>query len=360
MTNAINKGHGNPKLDANQPCLISIIVPAFNTGAHIRRCVNSILGQIHKEIELIVVNDCSSDDTANILDEMAATDSRIKAIHLTENVGVHAARSRGVSVASGQYIGFVDADDWIAPEMFASLIKEATTGEGADIVICGAVLATAVGKTGRHKVRFRRRKKLENHLLERFCRLEFGSGVLWNKLYRTDLIRPYALLGLERKVDAAEDYIVNIGCFANAGRVVVLPETHYFYFVHPGSASRSTSNAKSFSRTLRAYVVCLEAYAGVLRAEFIHISNLYRLQLKLSCYQVQSFSDLTSYCEEIRESLVRLARVYPEGVYALIHTFNAVFDENSIHWRTALKQLLAAARNVGRAVMNQLNAVKYN
>lgn len=342
------------------PCLVSIIVPAFNSSAYLRRCVESILGQSHREFELIVVNDCSSDDTAGILNGMSAKDSRLKVVHLTENVGVHGARSRGVAVARGEFIGFADADDWVAPGMIAALLAEATTGQGADIVICGAVLATAIGQTGRHKVRFRRRKEVGDRLLERFCRLEFGSGVLWNKLYRADLIRPFALLSLERKVDAAEDYIVNIGCFAKAARVVVLPETHYFYFEHPESASRSASNAKSFSRTLRAYVACLEAYSDSLRTDFGLISGLYCRQLRMPCYRVQTAADLAPHRDELRETLERLARVHPEGTYSLIHAFDPACDRSSMGLRQALRQWFAAASDVVQACANRLAAGRNN
>jgi glycosyltransferase involved in cell wall biosynthesis len=344
----------------NMPCLVSIIVPAFNSGAYLRRCVESILGQSHRELELIVVNDCSSDDTASILNGISAKDPRLKVIHLEENVGVHGARSRGVAEARGEFIGFTDADDWLAPGMIAALLAEATTGQGADIVICGAVLATAIGPTRRHKVRFRRRKEFGDLLLERFCRLEFGLGVLWNKLYRADLIRPYALLNLERKVDAAEDYIVNIGCFAKAARVVVLPETHYFYFEHPESASRSASNAKSFSRTFRAYVACLEAYSDSLREDFSLITGLYGRQLKMSCYLLRSAADLAPFSDELRESLERLARVHPEGVYSLVHAFDHAWDRGSMRPRPALRRLFAATKDVVQACANLLAAGRCN
>lgn len=342
------------------PCLVSIIVPAFNASAYLRRCVESILGQSHRELELIVVNDCSTDDTAMILNEMAGKDSRLKAVHLSENAGVHGARSRGVDMARGEFIGFADADDWLAPGMIAALLAEATAGRGTDIVICGAVLATDIGETGRHKVRFSRRKEYGDRLLERFCRLEFGSGVLWNKLYRAELIRPCALLSLERKVDAAEDYIVNIGCFARATRVVVLPETHYFYFEHPESASRSASNAKSFSRTLRAYVACLEAYSDSLRADFGLISGLYGRQLTMPCYLVRSAADLAPLRDELRESLERLAGIYPEGAYSLVHAFDDACDRSGMRLRPAIRQLCAAVRDVAHACANHLAAGRRN
>ena len=342
------------------PHLVSIIVPAFNASAYLRRCIESILAQTHRELELIVVNDCSTDETADILNGLAAQDTRIKAVHLSENAGVHGARSRGVALARGEFIGFADADDWLASGMIAALLAEATTGKGADIVICGAVLATDIGRTGQHKVRFGRRKEIEDCLLERFCRLEFGSGVLWNKLYRADLIRPCALMSLERKVDAAEDYIVNIGCFAKAARVIVLPETHYFYFEHPESASRSASNANGFSRTVRAYVACLEAYSDSLRADFGLISGLYGRQLTMPCYMVRSAADLAPLRDELSESLERLARIHPEGVYSLVHVFDYVCDWSDMRLRPALRRLFTSVRQVMYACVNHLAEVRRN
>ena len=342
------------------PCLVSIIVPAYNAGPYLRRCVESVLEQNHQQIELIVVDDCSSDDTADILNEISAKDSRLKVVHLEDNMGVHGARSRGVALARGKFLAFADADDWLAPGMISALLAEATSGQGADIVICGAVLATAIGQMGRHKVRFHRRKVIEDCLLERFCRPEFGTGVPWNKPYRTHLIRPYALLSLERKVDAAEDYIVNIGCFAKADRVVVVPQTYYFYFVHPESASRSTTNAKSFSRTLRAYVVCLETYLDSLGANLDLITGLYSRQLMLSCYRVQSTADLTPVRDELSESLERLARVHPEGAYSLVHVFDHAGALSSIRLRPALRRLFTAVRDVAHACANHLAEVRRN
>lgn len=339
----------------NKPVLVSIIVPAFNAAAHLRRCVESILRQTHRELEVIVVNDFSTDDTGCVLDGLAATDSRLKVVHLTENAGVHGARSRGIGEADGEFIGFADADDWIAPEMIAALLAEATHGKGADIVICGAVLATGIGETGRHKVRFDRREEVKDQLLERFCRFEFGSGVLWNKLYRAGLIRPHAQLRLERKVDAAEDYIVNIGCFAMADRVVVLPETYYFYFEHPSSASRSASNAKSFSRMLRAYVACLESYSSSLRDEFERITDLYAYQLSMPCYRVPSAEELAPFREELQESLDRLARVYPEGIYAMVHVFDRKSQSGNPGVRIAAKRLVNSMGSLITALTSWAN-----
>ena len=103
---------------------ISIIVPAYNVAKWLPRCLNSLIRQSYKELEIIVINDGSTDETGNIIDEFAKKDERIIAIH-QENKGLIAVREKGISIASGMYIGFVDGDDSVLPEMYERLIHNA-------------------------------------------------------------------------------------------------------------------------------------------------------------------------------------------------------------------------------------------
>ena len=140
--------------------LVTVVIPAFNVGPYIGRCVRSVLQQTHRELEVIVVNDASVDETAAVLDGLMAADVRLKVLHLAENVGVHAARAHGLRVAAGSYVGFVDSDDWIAPQMYEVLRGEAARS-AADIVVCGATTVLSDDQLGSPKVRFRRRQVLE-------------------------------------------------------------------------------------------------------------------------------------------------------------------------------------------------------
>ena len=101
---------------------LSIIVPIYNVEPYIRRCLDSIYAQTFKDYEAILVNDGSTDKCGLIIDEYAQNDPRIITIH-QQNKGVSAARNAGLRIAKGQYIGFVDPDDWIEPEMYAKLIQ---------------------------------------------------------------------------------------------------------------------------------------------------------------------------------------------------------------------------------------------
>lgn len=118
----------------NEP-LVSVIIPVYNAEEYLRRCVRSVLDQTMKELELILVDDGSTDGSGLICDEMAKTDDRVVVIHKT-NGGVSDARNRGLDIARGSYIGFVDSDDYVDADIFAYLYGLARR-YSADLVQCG-------------------------------------------------------------------------------------------------------------------------------------------------------------------------------------------------------------------------------
>jgi glycosyltransferase involved in cell wall biosynthesis len=330
--------------------LVSIVVPVFNADATLPRCIGSLLGQTCRNIEVIVVNDAS---TVRILGELAARDNRVRVENLAHNVGVHGARRIGVRASRGNFIGFADSDDWMAPGMYAHLLQEAQC-TGADIVVCGADCVSENGLPLPPKVSFPVRRVVEDDLLRRFCRLEFGSGLQWNKLYRAPLIRRYSELELSRRIaDVGQDYIVNIGCFASARRVVTVPERHYSYVVRSKSISNSVSRPVAFLRVLASYVACLEAYRQEFPQHFPLIDELYARQLQFDSYRVTSIEELAEVSEGLRDCLARLAAVHPEGVYSLLHAFDQRLNEQR---RDSLKTALSnfghsgmrLARTIGR------------
>ena len=114
---------------------LSIIVPVYKVELYLRRCIDSILAQTFRDFELILIDDGSPDNCGAICDEYAAKDSRIIVIH-QENQGVSAARNAGLDIACGTYLGFVDSDDWIEPEMYETMINTAKEKQ-VDVVVCG-------------------------------------------------------------------------------------------------------------------------------------------------------------------------------------------------------------------------------
>lgn len=116
---------------------ISIIIPVYNTGKYLHRCIGSILNQTYKDLEVIVVDDGSKAQTAQICDQLAESDSRVKVYH-KHNEGVSVARNFGLSKATGEYIGFVDSDDWIDSKMYERMVSHMIK-ESADVVYCDAL-----------------------------------------------------------------------------------------------------------------------------------------------------------------------------------------------------------------------------
>jgi len=105
----------------NRP-LISVIIPVYEVEAFLHKCIDSVIGQTYRELEIILVDDGSPDNCGDVCDEYAAVDSRIKVIH-KQNGGLSDARNAGLDAASGEFIGFVDSDDHIEPDMFECLYQ---------------------------------------------------------------------------------------------------------------------------------------------------------------------------------------------------------------------------------------------
>jgi glycosyltransferase involved in cell wall biosynthesis len=342
-----------PHPHAAGAALISVVVPCYNVAAYVEGCINSLLAQTHRAVEVIAVNDRSTDDTAAILDRLAASDDRLIVLHPEENGGPHAARALGVARATGAFIGFVDGDDRVRPEMFATLLK-AISDTGSDIAICNALTVDPSGAPLGHKVRFTEGQVEEVDPLGRFSRWEFSSGVLWNKLFRRECILKPAAIPLPRSVDAGEDQIVCIGAFAAAKRVVLVPEDLYLYLVRPDgeSISNAPDEAYAFAFLLGCYVACLEAYAATDERILSAIDTLYTRQFRFDRYRVKSVEALQAHHDRMRKDLETLAWLRPGTAYALVHAFDTQGEaEPKLPLRYHLGQMRIALRKSFAALM---------
>ena len=300
--------------------LISVIVPCYNVEQWAERCISSLLAQTHPNFEVVAVNDCSTDGTGSLLDRMALADERLRPVHLATNGGLHAARRAGLKEARSGLIGFVDGDDHVEPDMFFTL-AEALHRTGTDMALCGFRIERLDGILKRpfsypHEV------VLEDTLPDRFARGEFGSGAIWNKLYKRNIIEPELDLALDRRLDSGADYIVGVGCFARAGKVVTVPGTPYNYALRPDSMSMAKKGAPSFVFQMECYAACAEAHAHMEEPVLQAIDRLYARQMTFYNYRVESIRDLVPHRERLSASLLTLARVRPQAVYHLVHAFD--------------------------------------
>ncbi|MEA4969581.1 MAG: glycosyltransferase [Candidatus Pelethousia sp.] len=215
--------------------LVSVVVPMYNCEKYIERCVKSILKQTHSKLEVILVNDGSCDQTLSIAEVLSKNDGRI--ILLTqENQGVSAARNNGLSIARGEYVAFVDADDYIEPDMIESLLSIADTDTMA---VCDILYNDS-------DIRAYKCKQdsiiIDDSFPERFLSGDYGQDIflgVCNKLFNLELIKQNAIQFPPIKV--GEDMLFIIKYCQYIARIRILHKRLYHYCIYRNSAVNSIS-----------------------------------------------------------------------------------------------------------------------
>lgn len=209
--------------------LVSIIIPVYNVESYLPECIESVLEQTYSHWELLLIDDGSSDGSPQICDEFQRKDSRIRAIH-KENQGPSAARNLGIEIAGGDYIVFVDSDDWIAPGMLEEMAGKIYRYQ-TDLVMCGFE---------RVHTNWRRRYRISPYSLVILqSQMELASvykrsetnmfGVsIWAKLYRRDILMDNHIR-FRQDVSYEEDCLFNLEYFRHVSTVAVLRDIFYFY-----------------------------------------------------------------------------------------------------------------------------------
>jgi len=221
---------------------LSIVVPVYNVERYLRCCIESILSQTFADLELLLVDDGSTDSSGAICDEFAATDSRIKVFH-QPNGGVSKARNLGIDNATGRYIAFVDSDDWIETDYAQTLIGSI---EDTDIVFFNGVWQYEDGCISLHSTRgfstatAEQRDKGILHLL----RNDAGGGLFgwtWNKIFRADVIREHNIRFVEG-LSLWEDDIFTLDYCRHICRLKVLPPQRIYNYRITKKASVTKNN----------------------------------------------------------------------------------------------------------------------
>lgn len=223
--------------------LVSIVVPIFNMEKYLARCLNSLLSQDLKEFEIIAVNDGSTDSSRQILSDYANKDSRIIVLD-QPNGGVSAARNLGIQASQGDYLGFVDPDDWIDPEMYKEMYQTAIH-EQADIVMCSYIrefnshskekefnLPSRVHLRD-EEVKSTIMRRLVGPLNEEVASPELldSWGTVWSKLYRSTLIKENGIQFMDlQKIGTNEDSLFNIQAFYHTNSFIFINQPYYHYW----------------------------------------------------------------------------------------------------------------------------------
>ena len=224
--------------------LISVIVPVYNDQNNISRCVDSIISQTYANLEIILIDDGSSDKTGDICDQYAKKDGRVRVIH-KQNEGLRAAIITGVNDITGDYIVFCDSDDWLCEDI-AERLYETLMAQNTDGVRCG-FLRHEFGTVSKEEAPVSRvysKQEIESEILNPFFEETGSITSSWSnsrcgKIYKTELFKK-ALAGCNPKLAMGEDIEVNLRYLALCGSVYILSGYHgYCYNSHAGSMTHS-------------------------------------------------------------------------------------------------------------------------
>lgn len=220
--------------------LISIIIPVYNAELYIKKCLKSVISQTLNNIEIVCVDDGSTDDTGRILDEYAKIDKRIKVVH-QENYGLPMARKTGIEIASGEYIAFVDSDDWVQEDMYEKMYLYAekfdvdavyvgyfSIKDNSSIKVLPGIepgLYTDTGDKAIYKILYN---------IEKSKRILSWS--YWTYLFKKEKIYDYVMK--VKDIEQGEDMVGVWSFLVNAKKLYILDEAYYYYNVRPGSSCR--------------------------------------------------------------------------------------------------------------------------
>jgi len=218
--------------------LISIIVPVYNAESTLERCIDSVLAQTHKEIEVICIVDGASDGSADILHYYAERDPRVIVIE-QEGRGPATARNAGLEIAKGDYIGFVDADDYIDPAMYERLLKAI---EGAELANCGHVSFYEDGTEKIVSPGLRGVVDIKD-ACTLGCLVVFAPDFIWDKLFDARIIREEEIRFPDGRV-FGEDTVFLIKYLSHVKKAVFAIEPLYFYNAHSEGSITNTMSDK--------------------------------------------------------------------------------------------------------------------
>ncbi|RDW22412.1 glycosyl transferase family 2 [Oceanobacillus arenosus] len=234
---------------------ISIVVPIYNVEKFINRCFDSLISQSLKAIEIIAINDGSTDKSLDIVNEYAVKDARIIVVD-KKNGGVSSARNVGIELAKGDYLGFVDPDDWIETDMYEAMYQTAIEDK-ADIVMCS--YKSEFGSHSKEKnfhlpkkvsfidqdVRLKVMRRLIGPLNEEISKPELldAWGTVWSKLYRAEIIKENKITFTDLEIIGTnEDTLFNIETLYYTKKFIFLNQPYYHYW--RGNSESITSRFK--------------------------------------------------------------------------------------------------------------------
>ncbi len=286
-----------------QNILVSVIVPVYNVEEYLSRCVESILTQTYHNLEVILVDDGATDSSGRICDEYAGLDSRVRVIH-KENGGLSSARNAGIDIAKGDWLEFVDSDDWLEPDAVESMLSLALA-QGTELVVGGRWDVNA--KTGEKKIGLcpKEREVIPaEELVSRIFRWDNCDSSACDKLFSRRLFREARFpLGV-----VCEDVPVMYLIVFDAGRAAMLDKPIYNYYHRHGSISAAktvTDKTFHFSRHTAVILPYIQKNHPAIEpdARYLRLRSLIHAVLMLDQADRESREKYADICRQYRQEL---------------------------------------------------------
>lgn len=239
----------------NKEPLVSVIIPVYNTEKYLKKCVDSVRNQTYQNLEIWLVDDGSTDSSGAICDEYARMDSRIYVSH-KENAGQGVARNTALDRCTGEYISFVDSDDWIAENFVEKMVQEIEKSD-ADVCICGYY-----GHTGIRTVNVAHAHCVLDStyaIMKHMVSTTDITGVPWDKLFHRHLLEHNRFPAVRANEDAYLVYDVLPTC----KKVVILGDCLYHQLIRPGSTEQSDFSEKNY-----ALIAAAEKLMGIVKKNY--------------------------------------------------------------------------------------------
>lgn len=278
---------------------LSIIVPIYNEERWISRCLDSILRQTFLNFEVIIINDGSTDNSLDILEQYCQKDSRIKCI-TTKNQGNAQALNVGLEHVTGDLVAFADADDYIEDRMYETMVS-ALVQSGADLVECGCRKVNMAGRT-LVKLQLQGQEIVGTDACARhFMKQQNIGNYVWNKIYRKELFEKLRFPDISYSMD----YYMNAIIHSKIKRKVIIPGVFYNYMIHSGQATNNFRIGKNRIDGMRAGNMLagrfskdreLSAYACLYTCK-------YALEISEFVYKTKS-ADIKDFLREINRELL--------------------------------------------------------
>lgn len=302
--------------------MVSIIIPVYNSDVHLRRCVDSVLNQSYKNIEIIIVDDGSTDKSPQICDEYSIKFNNIKVRHIP-NGGASLARKCGIEIAEGEYLTFVDSDDYISPN-YVSAMFDALKQYGTKLSCCG-VAVVYTNEVIEFDKTFSSMILEKDELMMRFFNYEFWGlyGTLYHRSVFEGIVFPKATL--------SEDYLIKTQIFIKERRIALVESPLYVYEKHEGSLSNTKLSSRAFEeyenvKAVYDIIKKEEPKFGMLAQKNV-VETCIKLMLMGCRAEKEQYSTIKAFLKEhikeilqngnilIKQRLIALALVYfPQSV----------------------------------------------